>query len=175
MNVVFAFCIASVIYFTGLPVTINPPIIGYVEPNSAEAKLGIEEGDQITAVDGTEVGSWEAVQNATVFARTNVIAVTIERHGVKQTYQLTTTISDVIGLKVLNLDPRDHPLVQDVLAGSPAEKAGIKSGDEIVSVAKVPVFGREHFIKMIQGRPLEPTEIVLKRKGEKWILRPKKD
>jgi len=170
MNIIFAFCIATLIYFTGLPVTINPPIIGYVEPNSAEAKLGIQEGDQITAVDGTAVGSWEAVQNATVFARTNVIPVTIERHGVKQTYQLTTTISDVINLKVLNLDPRDHPLVQDVLAGSPAEKAGIKSGDEIVSVAKVPVFGREHFIKMIQGRPLEPTEIVLKRKGEKVTL-----
>jgi regulator of sigma E protease len=170
MNVIFAFCIATVIYFTGLPVTINPPIIGYVEPNSAEAKLGIQEGDQITAVDGTEVSSWEAVQNATVFARTNVIPVTIERHGAKQTYQLTTTISDVIGLKVLNLDPRDHPLVQDVVAGSPAEKAGIKSGDEIVSVAKVPVFGREHFIKVIQGRPLLPTELVLKRNGERVTL-----
>jgi len=170
MNIIFAFCIATLIYFTGLPVTINPPIIGYVEPNSAEAKLGIQEGDQITAVDGTAVSSWEAVQNATVFARTNVIPVTIERHGVKQTYQLTTTISDVINLKVLNLDPRDHPLVQDVLAGSPAEKAGIKSGDEIVSVAKVPVFGREHFIKVIQGRPLLPTELVLKRNGERVTL-----
>ncbi len=170
MNVVFAFCIATLIYFTGLPVTINPPIIGYVEPNSAEAKLGIQEGDQITAVDGTPVDSWEGVQNATVFARTNVIPVTIERVGVKQTYQLATTISDVIGLKVLNLDPRDHPLVQDVVAGSPAEKAGIKPGDEIVSVAKVPVFGREHFIKVIQGRPLMPTELVLKRNGEKVTL-----
>lgn len=34
MNVVFAFAIASVIYIVGLPVAVNPSIIGYVEPDS---------------------------------------------------------------------------------------------------------------------------------------------
>src|SRR5690349_16937140 len=34
MNVVFAFAIAGLIYFVGLPVAVNPSIIGNVEPNS---------------------------------------------------------------------------------------------------------------------------------------------
>ena len=51
MNVVFAFAIATVIYFVGLPVTINPSIIGYVDPKSPEAKMGIQESDRIVEVD----------------------------------------------------------------------------------------------------------------------------
>src|SRR5664280_2060614 len=50
MNVVFAFAIATVIYFVGLPIPVNPAIIGYVEPGSAEAKLGIQECDRIVSV-----------------------------------------------------------------------------------------------------------------------------
>ena len=52
MNVVFAFAIATVIYFVGLPIPVNPAIIGYVEPGSAEARLGIQEGDRIVSVNG---------------------------------------------------------------------------------------------------------------------------
>src|SRR4026207_2171589 len=47
MNLVFAFVIASVLYFTGLPVLIEPSIVGYVDPASAEGKMGIQENDRI--------------------------------------------------------------------------------------------------------------------------------
>ena len=48
MNVVFAFVIATLLYFVGIPVRVNPSIIGYVDPASAEGKLGIVAGDRIT-------------------------------------------------------------------------------------------------------------------------------
>lgn len=167
MNLVFAFAIATLIYFTGLPVAVNPSIIGYVEPNSPEAKMGIQEGDRIIEVDGKKVNSWDTIQTATVFARTNVIPVVIEHEGVAKTYYLTAKVSDVMGLKVLNLDPRDHPVINEVKSGSPAEKAGLKKDDEIVSVAKVPVFGQQHFIELIRDRALQPTEIMVKRNGQR--------
>ena len=47
MNVIFAFAVATVIYFVGLPVPVNPPIVGYVDPASLEARAGIREGDRI--------------------------------------------------------------------------------------------------------------------------------
>ena len=75
MNVVFAFVIATVIYFVGLPVTINPSIIGFVDPKSPEAQMGIQESDRIVEVDGHKVTSWEDVQTDTILARTNVIPV----------------------------------------------------------------------------------------------------
>jgi regulator of sigma E protease len=170
MNVVFAFVVATIIYFVGLPVTVNPSIIGYVEPGWPEAKMGIVEGDVITKVNGKPVNSWEGVQMTTVLARTNVIPVEIQHRGEKKTYQLPTITSEALGLKVLNLEPRDHPVIMEALSGGAAEAAGLKAGDEIVSVAKVPALGTQHFIKMIQSRPGEPTEIVVKRGQEKLAL-----
>src|SRR5215469_10972761 len=114
MNVVFAFFIATIIYFVGLPVPVNPAIIGYVEPNSPEARLGIQPGDRVTAVDGKKIESWQDVVLDTIVARTSVLPVTIERDGNEHTYQLTATMDNAAGIKMLNLDPRDHPQVMEV-------------------------------------------------------------
>ena len=62
-------------------------------------------------VDGKPIKSWQDVMESTILARTNVIPVVIEHAGVSNTYDLTTTVNEVIGLKILNLDPREHPVV----------------------------------------------------------------
>ena len=170
MNVVFAFAIAMLIYFVGLPVPVNPPVIGYVEPGSLEAKLGIQEGDIIVQVADQPIKSWEQMLEATALARTNVLPVVIERAGVQTTYQLTTITSEAIGLKILNLDPRDHPVVKEVTADSAALVAGLQAEDEVVSFAQIPVAGREQFIKLIQERGGQSTEIIVKRGGKKLTL-----
>src|SRR6185312_9378643 len=51
MNVMFAFAIAALIYFVGLPIAVNPPIVGYVKPDSPEAQMGIHAGDTIVSVN----------------------------------------------------------------------------------------------------------------------------
>lgn len=79
MNIFFALAIASVIWLVGLPVPVNPPIIGYVEPDSAEARLGIREGDRVVRVDGKIVTRWQDVQRFTVLARSQTIPVEIAR------------------------------------------------------------------------------------------------
>jgi regulator of sigma E protease len=170
MNVVFAFAIASVIYFVGLPVAVNPAVIGYVEPGSAEAKLGIREGDRIVSVNGDKVKSWQDVMLGTIVARTSVVPVVIEHAGVEQTYQLNTTTDNAVGLKLLNLDPRDHPEVMEVMSGGAAEKAGLKEKDNIVSFAGVPIAGRDQFIELIRKRGGQPSEIQVERAGKKMAL-----
>ena len=167
MNVVLALVIATIIYLVGLPVAINPSYIGYVDPKSPEAKMGIQEGDHIVAVDGKKVDSWEDVQEAAIFARSNTMPVDIVHDGVTKTYQLTAVVSESLGLKVLNLDPKDHPVIGDVTSGSAAEAGGLKANDEIVSVEGVPVYGQDRFVQLIEVRPQQPTEIVVMRGGER--------
>ena len=170
MNVVFAFAIATLIYFTGLPVAINPSFVGYVEPNSPEAKLGIKPGDEIVAVNGQPVKSWQEVQKQTVLARTNFIPVVIARQGQRTSYQLEAKSNELIGGKFLNLDPEDHPEVLEAAAGTPAATAGIKPKDVIISFAGIPIGNRDQLIEMIQKRGGEPTEIRVERGGEKIAL-----
>ncbi len=170
MNVLFGIAIACVIYFVGLPVAVNPSIIGYVDPKSPEYKMGIREGDRVVAVNGKVVKSWQDMQIATVLARTNVIPVVVERNGVKTSYNLTTETNELVGLKVLNLDPKDHPAIAEVISGSVAEKAGLEVNDAFISFAGVPVVGQEQLIALIKKRPSLPSELEIQRGKEKIKL-----
>lgn len=168
MNVVFAFVIAGIIYFVGLPVAVNPPIIGNVDKDSPEYKMGIREGDWVVAVDRKPVKSWRDVQRYAVLARTNVMPVVTERDGKYMTNYLTATMNNLVDLKMLNLDPRDHPVVVDVDKGSPAEKAGLEVNDRFLFFNGVPVVGQQQLIDLIRQRGGETTKAVVRR-GDKTI------
>jgi regulator of sigma E protease len=170
MNVAFAFLVATVIYFVGLPVPVNPSIIGYVPPDSAEAKLGIQPGDRITAVDGVPVKSWQEVMNHTILARSNVFIVDIERSGVRRTYALMGKTDNSLGLKMLNLDSLDHPVVGTVEVGKPAEKGGLLPQDKFVAFAGVPIFSHEQLVEVINKRAGQPSEVVIERQGQRLTL-----
>lgn len=170
MNVIFAFAVASVIYVVGLPVLVNPSIIGKVDPDSEEARLGIQEGDRIVAVDGKPVKSWEEINTITVLAPTNTFNVKIERDGATSDYTLRTTVHETWGLKWLNLEPLDHPVAGMVEPGWPAAEAGLEAGDEFVSVNGVPVMGREHVIEMVSKSEGKPVELVVNREGQRVTL-----
>jgi regulator of sigma E protease len=168
MNILFGIVIAFFLWGVGIPVQISPPIIGYVDPASPEAKLGIQPGDEILSVDGKPITSWHDVQETTILARSTNLAVVIARPGkFTNTFELTTVVSEALGLKVLNLDPRDHPMIKNVRAESPAEAAGLKAGDEILVFAQVPLHGADQFIKLVQKCPGETKDIVVKRDGQR--------
>ena len=136
-------------------------------PVRAEANLGIQEGDRIVNVDGQPVNSWEQIREATVFARTNVLPVSIVHEGKTNTYPLMAKVSD-IGGKFLNLDPKEHPVITAFTdKDAPAAKAGLKVDDEFVSFDGVPVVNQPALIDMIQERAGKPTECVVERGDQK--------
>lgn len=165
MNVLFAFAVASVIYVVGLPVLVNPSLVGKVDPDSEEARLGIQEGDRIVAVSGKPVKSWEEINTITALAPTNTFDVTVERDGVAQVHTLRTKVNEVVGLKWLNLEPLEHPVAGVVEPGWPAAAAGLESGDEFVSVNGVPVLSREHVIELVSKNEGRPVELLVSREG----------
>jgi regulator of sigma E protease len=170
MNGVFAFAIAIAIYFLGLPVRVNPAVIGAVEPGSPEAKLGLQPGDRIVAVNGKLVTSWEDAQMGAVMALTNVLPVTVERDGIRTTYNLTAKFNEQLGLKLFDLEPIEHPVIRQVLAGSAAEQAGLKPGDEVLSFAGAPVVGASNLIGVIRQRAGQPSQIEVKRGRQRLTL-----
>lgn len=166
MNVVFALVIAVVIYFVGLPVLVNPSLIGRVDPDSEEGRLGLREGDRIVAVNGKPVRSWEEINMITVLARTRVFDVTLERAGTQFTHALTARANEEIGLKWLNLDPLDHPVVGAVERGMPAETAGLKKGDRFLTFDGVPVISQEHLINLVKKSEGKQSDVVVDRDGQ---------
>ncbi len=166
MNVIFAFLVATVIYVVGLPVLVNPSLVGRVDPESVEGKLGIQEGDRIVAVSGRSVKSWEEINNITVLAPTNVFDVTIERDGTRTDFTLRARVKEDVGLKWLGLDPLEHPVAGYVEPDMPAAAAGLLAGDQFVSFNGVPVLGRQHLIDLVKKSEGQPSEVVVSRDGE---------
>jgi regulator of sigma E protease len=167
MNVVFAFAIATLLYFVGLPVPVNPPIIGYVDPKSDEGKLGIRAGDQFVSIDGHPVKTWQDLFNHTALARTNVFSVVIERAGVRKDYQLTAKVDKHLGLKTFDLDPSDKVIIGAMEAGWPAEQAKLKEHDKIVSFADIVIVSTAQLSELVDKYRDKPAEMKVERNGEK--------
>ncbi len=170
MNVVFAFALATLIYFVGLPVHINPPIIGYVDPRSPEGKMGIREDDRIVAVNGQPVKSWDEIFHTTILALTNVFEVTIARGGASNVYALTAEANNGMGVKTLNLDPKDHLVVGEAMEGTPAAAAQLKAGDEIVALGGVTVTSYPELTNLVQACGGKKTPLVVKRGSQRVAL-----
>ena len=164
MNVVFAFVLAVIVWGVGAP--INLPVIGWVEPDSAEARAGIHLGDRITAVNDKKIGTWSQFLEAVAFSREPMVKVTVDRGGQQFSFLLETTVNDKLGIKMLDLNPREHPFARDVMARSPAEQAGIQAGDQFVSIEGMPIYSSEQVVKLIRSRRDQPTALKMLRDGQ---------
>jgi regulator of sigma E protease len=165
MNVIFAFVIATVIYWVGLPTLVDPPIVGEVQANTPEAQMGIKEGDRIVMVNNQPIQSWQDIVFATVTAQTNVMPVVISRGKETNTYYLTAQPTP-LG-KLLNLDSLEHPVIGSVEAGMPAAKVDLKRGDTILAVNGISTPSRERMIEVVSNSVGAPCVITYLRKGEK--------
>ncbi len=170
MNVIFAFVIATVIYFVGLPTPVNPPIIGEVKPTSEEGKLGIREGDRIVMVNHQPIESWQDITFATVTAETNVLPVVISHEKETNTYTYYLTAQAGPLGKMLNLDSQEHPIIGSIEPGMPASKVDLQSGDRILSVNDIPTPSQERMMEVISNTAGTPCELVLLRKGIKHTV-----
>ena len=171
MNVVFAFAIAGFLAVVGLPVLRDPPIIGYVSPESPEGKLGLLARDELVQVDGQPTRSWRDVQMASLIARTTNVTVVVKREEKQLSFNLPLIVNTNVGWKMLDLNPLNHPKIENFTEpNGPAERAGLHTNDVVVNFAGVPVATIEQFIEMIQKRKGVATEIVVERGSEKIAL-----
>ena len=175
MNVVFAFVLATIIYFVGLPESITPPIVGALDKESEEYSLGIREGDIITKIDGEAIPSWEEAAKFTALALTNRFAVTFQRQtdsGVEEFTQtlMAKPISEKLTIKRLKLPPKFRPIAGKVMDNGAAAEAGLKANDEIISLGALPVGGQGQLISALQENGTNKTEIVVRREGSEMTF-----
>jgi regulator of sigma E protease len=170
MNIVLAAIIACIIWWVGLAVPVNPPVIGWVEPGSREEQLGIRATDRIVNVNGHEVKNWFNIQRSVALSLDPSVSVVIDQKGVQKEFLLETEFNRDFGLKTINLYPEGRPYAKDVLSGSPAETAGVLAGDEFLAVDDVPISTRQELIDLISKRPGQPVRLKIMRQGEMMII-----
>src|SRR5678815_965045 len=173
MNCVLAVVIFSLVFMIlGRPVA--PTVIGRVVESGPVAQAGLKTGDRITAIDGRSVQYWEDVQRAVQEGRGGGLTVTVQQGATgERKVGLTpvqTKTRDLFGDERQTWDigarPYVPPSIGDLVPGFPAQKAGLKRGDVIVSLEGKPVLSWDELAEGIQQRPGQPTRLEVKRGAE---------
>ena len=173
-NIVLAFILYTLINISG--VTLLKPIIGDVTPNSEAAVAGFKTYDLIEKIDGLAVDDWKNTL-LTLLAHTGEknVAVAVKR-------DLGKGESSVLHLDLSNLEitPKSDPLsliglkvcvgkienvIDAVSENSPAARAGLRQGDEIISINGIASESWYRTQDMIAAANGQALDLVIKRNG----------
>jgi regulator of sigma E protease len=166
-NLATAFVLTAVIFTTGVrehAYLYEPPLIGEVETDSPAAAAGIQAGDRIVAFDGRPVPTWRDLQLAIALNPGQTREIAFERGGEHRnaTLRIDTGPGEV---GRVGFQPQTGVLVLQVVPGRPADRAGLRPGDRLVSIGGVPITTVGKVLTIIQGSPEQPLEFVLDRDG----------
>lgn len=168
MNIVLAVAIVTGLYMHALPKEVDPqdPVITTVAPDSAAAKAGVQPGDRVIQVGSQRNPNWEDVENASVLSANHALPVVVERAGKRLQLTVVPTLDPEqgIGEAGWNADP-DVELSQ-VDPSSPAAKAGLKTGDFIISVNQKPILSAPDVVEQVVKSGGRPLDIVFMRSGQ---------
>ncbi|MBW2314546.1 MAG: RIP metalloprotease RseP [Deltaproteobacteria bacterium] len=145
MNLLLPVLIFTVQLGVGIPR--GAPVVGTVEPASPAAEAGIVAGDRIVAIDGEPVDWWTDADARFSAAAGETLQLDVERQG--ETHEVSLAVAQrsridnfgavaELGWTGL-LHPRQRALIGVRDAASPAARAGLLSGDEILSVGEAKV------------------------------------
>lgn len=168
MNLVLAIVLLPVIFMIGIQVPRyleNPAVAGYVAPGEAGDKAGIRKGDVISAIDGKEIKDWEDLLTALAMSPDKKVTATVQRDGSAMETSLVPKASEVTGAGTAGIYPPMEPVIGEVSPGFPAEKAGIKAGDRIVSINGKPI---SHWAELedVIHKSGDKKDIIISRGGQ---------
>jgi regulator of sigma E protease len=177
-NLLLAILLFAGVYVSGIEGL--RPVLGVPAQGSPAAEAGLRAGDEVLAVDGDEVQSWQdlrwrllrrsGAEQASVEVR-SADGVAAERTLPLSSLSSADWEGDFIGRLGLSLQAPPLPaVIGRVIADSPAEQAGLRAGDRIESIDRQPVERWERFAAAIAERPDRAMDLVVVRGGAREVI-----
>jgi len=179
VNFLFAIVAYIFMFSSGIPGTV--PLIGDVEPQSIAWQNNIRTGDRIVNVGDREVKTWqgalismigevlddEIIKLSVIDESNNRKDIVLDVTG--RTKELTAPNAIFSGLGFQPFQPIINPIIASVAVNSPADKAGLKSGDTLLKIDNIEVKGLEQFVELVISRPDKQVDIEIQRNGETYL------
>jgi regulator of sigma E protease len=165
MNIVLAVAILTGMYMVRFDQLADAEI-GHVMSDSPAAKAGIQDGDKIVKFDGKDNPTWEDVEMKEATSAFRPLHVTVERGGKRIDTTVTPVLSERLGGGYAGWDEKGEVLFSGLDPDYPAAKAGIKDGDELVSVDGLPVHSSIKFHQITESSNGKPLNLELLRNGK---------
>lgn len=175
---ILAYWIMFIVGITGLK-----PLIGEVTENSPAASAGIQKGDEILAVDDELTPTWSSFIEQCI---KKIIAGQPLELRIKDTQGAERSLAlDISSIHIndlsegdllgeMGLAPERHLLpavIDQVVSGSAAEKAGLHSGDKILSADDQPISSWSDWVAFVQARPDQEIKTTILRADQIMEIR----
>lgn len=173
---VFAYWLVLVSGDTGLR-----PLVGVVTPESIAEQAGFQTGDELVAIGERPTPTWETVMLALMSQHWEGgdIAVQVrDLEGKKQTRRLdgmnlAHLADDPNILRTLGLEPERPevpPRIGRVVPGEPAEQAGLRPGDLVLSADGQSITSWRTWVDYVRERPGQSIRLQVQRHDAIWTL-----
>ena len=175
------FVLAVIAYFLIFMIGVKDlvPIVGAVNDDSLAMQAGIEVGDRIVAIDNKEVVSLKDLNTllALRIGETGSILVNYKKPNSDLKYSESVNIEDWLSSELdqsiissFGILPFIPPIVSSVQVGSPADKSGIESGDQIIRVGDNVIRTWYELVEEISSIPDKETSLTIKRNGTSFSV-----
>jgi regulator of sigma E protease len=168
MNVVLAILLIAAVFMVGVEVSAIPdvpPVVGHVVEGSPADRAGLAVGDEVVEIAGKPVDSWDEVQFAFLTAPERAVPLTVLRGGERRALTVTPDKVPKYEFGDAGALPKQLPTVSTVVAGSPAEAAGFRPGDEIRGVDGRSIGSGNDFVEYVESRPGQALTVEVLREG----------
>ncbi|HTD51534.1 MAG TPA: RIP metalloprotease RseP [Thermoanaerobaculia bacterium] len=176
MNVALALFLHTAVFALGVRVPayqLEPPVIRVVEPGSPGAAAWFLPGDRILSINGKPTSKWRAAEFLFAANANEKLPVEVDRNGARLLMSVVPRPEPQYGLGEVGLKPGVpvQPRIEMVISGDPADRAGLRPKDVIVSVAGHPILGYpdeifRKFVAAISQAAPGPFEVQFLRDGK---------
>jgi len=169
MNIVLSVALIAVTFMVGIEMmnfSRVDPVVGQIEEGTSAAAAGLLPGDRILTANGEPVDSWQSLTFVLHTSPEQPVDLTVRRGEETLSTQVTPAkieryeMGDWAGLV-----PQVVPTVAQVLADTPAQRAGLRVGDQLRSVDGRPIAGTTDFIEYIEQHAGEEVLLQVSRDG----------
>jgi regulator of sigma E protease len=174
MNIMLAIALLTGVYMVHYeyPAVLDEPArIGYVNPNTPAERAGIQIGDRIVRVEDIENPNWEQVDVKAALSPNQPLKFGIERDGKVMEKILVPEPLGPNQYGAVGWVPKESSVTLTMVEpGMPADKAGIKVGDQILTVNGQDIPHLAALIQMLNHTKDQPLQIVVLRNGQEQTV-----
>jgi regulator of sigma E protease len=175
----FNFVLAILVYWAVFLIgeTGMRPVLGPVANGSLAAQAGFAEGDEIVAVAGEKTPTWNHAMSELLERGMEGGAISVEvkakdSERLERTLRIPAELAQQPNLLYQRLgfspwEPDLPPVIDRVEPGGAADRAGLKSGDLLVSVDGNPINTWREWVDYVRAHPGGSLEVVVDRDGER--------